>query len=293
MLADYLLVATNGLVWGMAVFLVASGLTLIFGILHVLNFSHGGFVMIGAYVTYTLMGLLAGSVGIAAFLALALVAAAAVGATGWVVDRVVFQRLKGVDDSYSLIATYAVLLLCEGFVKTAWGPNFTTVAPPEGLGGALIWGNFFLPSYAAFVIGAGAMVFILLDIWLHRTASGRIMKSVALDPWMASLLGINVRQIFTIAVVAGFMLAGLAGGLLAPNQSLSPTLGGNYIIQAFGVIIVGGVGNIRGAFLASILLGLVDAFGTTFVPEYPGIFFFIAVAVIILFRPQGLLSGIR
>lgn len=293
MLADFLLIAINGLVWAMAVFLVASGLTLIFGILHILNFSHGGFVMIGAYLAFTAMRLLTGSVGIAAFLGIAALCAVAVAGMGFIVDRVVFRRLKGVDDSYSLIATYAALLLSEGAVKSVWGPNFESVYPPEGLGGALFLGDLFLPSYALFVIGAGLVVFLVLDWWLHRTASGKIMKSVALDPWMASILGINVNAIFTTAVVAGFALAGLAGGLLAPNQSLSPMMGGSYIIQAFGVIIVGGIGNVRGAFLAAILLGLIDAFGTVFVPQFPGIFFFIAVAVIILFRPQGLLSGIR
>jgi len=120
-----------------------------------------------------------------------------------------------------------------------------------------------------------------------------VMQSVALDPWMANVLGINVNAMFTTAVVAGFALAGLAGGLLAPNQSLSPGLGGTYIIQAFGVIIVGGIGNVRGAFLAALLLGMIDAFGTVYVPEYPGIFFYIAVAGILMYRPQGLLSGIR
>lgn len=293
MLADLMLIAINGLVWAMAVFLVASGLTLVFGILHILNFSHGGFVMIGAYLAFTMMNLLTGTIGMAVFLAIAVVCAVAMGAMGYVVDRVVFKRLKGVDDSYSLIATYAVLLLSEGVVKTIWGPNFASVRPPAGFEGALFLGDLIIPSYPLFVIGAGIVVYLVLDHWLHRTSSGKVMKSVALDPWMASLLGINVTAIFTIAVIAGFALAGLAGALLAPNQSLSPMLGGTYIIQAFGVIIVGGIGNVSGAFLAAILLGLIDAFGTVFVPEFPGVFFFIAVAAIILFRPQGLLSGIR
>ncbi|PZW37829.1 amino acid/amide ABC transporter membrane protein 1 (HAAT family) [Humitalea rosea] len=293
MLSEVLPTALNGLVWAMSVFLVASGLTLIFGILHILNFSHGGFVMIGAYLAFTVTNRVPGTASVAAFLGIAVACAVAVGAMGLVVDRVVFRRLKGVDDSYSLVATYALLLLCEGAVKSGWGGNFLSMSPPEGLGGALFVGDLFVPSYALFVIAAGVAVYLALDLWLHRTASGRILKSVALDPWMASLLGINVTAIFTVAVVAGFALAGLAGGLLAPNQSLSPALGGTYIIQAFGVIIVGGIGNVRGAFLAAVLLGLVDAFGTVYVPEFPGIFFFVAVAVIILFRPQGLLSGIR
>lgn len=293
MVGDFLLVGLNGLTWAMAVFLVAAGLTLIFGILHILNFSHGGFVMIGAYLAYTLINQASGPAGIFVFLAVAVLCAAVVGVLGYVVDRTVFERLKKVDDSYSLIATYAVLILCEGGVKLIWGPDFIALPPPAGLDGALFLGDLFIPSYSLFVILAGIVVFLILDFWIHRTRSGKVMQSVALDPWMANVLGINVNAMFTTAVVAGFALAGLAGGLLAPNQSLSPGLGGTYIIQAFGVIIVGGIGNVRGAFLAALLLGMIDAFGTVYVPEYPGIFFYIAVAGILMYRPQGLLSGIR
>lgn len=110
---------------------------------------------------------------------------------------------------------------------------------------------------------------------------------------MAGVLGVNVPRIFTLTVCGGFLLAGLAGGLLLPNQSLSPSIGANFIIQAFGVIIVGGVGNIRGAFLASILLGLVDSYGTIYVPEWPGVFFYVAMASILLFRPYGLFGANR
>ena len=293
MLLDFVLIAMNGLTWAMAVFLVASGLTLIFGILHILNFAQGGFMMAGAYLAYEITNRIGTPVGVPGFLVIAAVCAAVAAVLGWAVDRLVFRRLKGVDDSYSLIATYALLLLCEGAVKRIWGPNFESVPPPQGLGGALFLGDLILPSYSLFVIAGGVAVFVVLEIWLQRTASGKVMKSVALDPWMAGLLGINVNRMFTVAVVAGFALAGLAGGLLAANQSISPSLGGIYIIQAFGVIIVGGIGNVRGAFLAAILLGLIDAFGTVFVPSFPGIFFYIAVVAIILFRPQGLLRGVH
>jgi branched-chain amino acid transport system permease protein len=279
--------------WAMAVFLVAAGLTLIFGILHILNFSHGGFVMIGAYLTYTLINQTSGPTGIFVFLAVAVLCAAVVGVLGYVIDRTVFERLKAVDDSYSLIATYAMLILCEGGVKLVWGPHFIALPPPAGLDGALLLGDLVIPSYSLFVILSGIVVFLVLDFWIHRTRSGKVMQSVALDPWMANVLGININAMFTTAVVAGFALAGLAGGLLAPNQSLSPGLGGTYIIQAFGVIIVGGIGNVRGAFIAALVLGMIDAFGTVYVPEYPGIFFYIAVAGILMYRPQGLLSGIR
>lgn len=280
----------NGLSWAMAVFLVAAGLTLVFGILKILNFSHGGFFMIGAYLAYSLFGLLE-QVSIVAFLLIGLVCGAAVGLAGWGIERIVFRRLAHVHHAYTLIGTYALLLLCEGFVKMVWGVDFLSISWPDALSGALIVGSVFMPYSSLFVIGAGVIVFLALDHVIHRTPVGKLTQSVSLDPWMASLLGVNVPFVFMVVTVAGFALAGLAGGLLAPNQSLDPSLASVFIIQAFGAIIVGGIGNIRGAFVAAILLGLVDSFGTVYMPEYPGIFFYVAMVLILLFRPTGLLGG--
>lgn len=290
MLSDFGLVAFNGLTWAMAVFLVAAGLTLIFGILHVLNFSHGGFFMIGAYVSYDLLSSLADDVSIIGYVGAALAGGAVIGMLGYLVDRLVLRRLKGVEEAYSLIATYALLLLCEGAVKTIWGVDFMSVPVPDALSGALFYQGIFMPTYSMFVIGCGVAVFVVLDVWIQRSRMGKLVRSVAADPWMCGLLGVNAAAMYTAVVVISFVLAGMVGGLLAANQSLSPGLGGDYIIQAFGVIIVGGIGNIRGAFLASILLGLIVSFGTVYVPEYPGIFFYVAIAAILMFRPEGLIK---
>lgn len=288
MLSNLSLVAFNGLTWGMAVFLVAAGLTLIFGILHVLNFSHGGFFMIGAYISYQVLSSMNGASSVIEYVGAAIIGGIVVGICGYFVDRLVLSRLKDVEEAYSLIATYALLILCEGAAKTIWGVNYKAVPPPESLAGALFYKGVFMPTYAIFVIGCGIAVFLILDLWIQRSRTGKLVRSVAADPWMCGLLGINARTIYTAVVVVSFVLAGIAGGLLAANQSLSPGLGGHYIIQAFGVIIVGGIGNIRGAFIASILLGMIVAFGTVYVPEFPGIFFYLAIAAIIMFRPEGL-----
>lgn len=285
-------IVLNGLSWGMTIFLTAAGLSLVFGILHILNFSHGGFLMVGAYLSYSI-GHLLQATSLWAFLALAVLCAVAVGALGAVVERLVFRRLRGVNDAYSLIATYALLLLCQGIVKLIWGIDFLSVPPPPALNGAVSMGGFIAPSFVLFVIGSGVVVFMLLEFVIHRTDVGKRIQAVAIDPWMANVVGINVNASLSWTVIIGFALAGLAGSLLSANQSLSPTMGSSLIIQAFGALIVGGLGNIRGAFIASLLLGLVTAAGDSVFPEVPGIFFFAALAAILLVRPQGLMKGLR
>lgn len=285
-------IVLNGLSWGMTIFLTAAGLSLVFGILHILNFSHGGFLMVGAYLSYSIGHLLQAN-SLWVFLALAVLCAVAVGALGAVVERLVFRRLRGVNDAYSLIATYALLLLCQGLVKLVWGIDFLSVPPPPALSGAVSMGGFIAPSFVLFVIGSGAVVFMLLEVVIHRTDVGKRIQAVAIDPWMANVVGINVNASLSWTVIIGFALAGLAGSLLSVNQSLSPTMGSSLIIQAFGALIVGGLGNIRGAFVASLLLGLVTALGDSVFPEVPGIFFFVALVAILLVRPQGLMKGLR
>jgi branched-chain amino acid transport system permease protein len=288
---DLSMTVFNGLSWGMATFLVAAGLTLIFGILHILNFAHGAFFMIGAYIAYSLMTQIGGSaISVPVYILLALVAGVAVAALGIIVDFLIFRRLRGVDDAYVLIATYALLLVCVGAVKLIWGLDFRSVMPPASLNSAIFLGDLIMPTYTMFVIAAGVVVFIALELFISRTRTGQLIRVVAMDGWMARVLGIDIKRVYLVTVAISFGLAGLAGGLLSANQSLSPELGGIFLLQAFGVVIVGGMGSIRGAFIASILLGLIESFGSTLVPEYPGIFYLIALAVILLIRPQGIMG---
>lgn len=147
-----------------------------------------------------------------------------------------------------------------------------------------------VPRFSLFIIAAGVVVFVALEVFLNRTGPGRLVKAIAVDPWMARLLGVKVRWVYTATVAIGFALAGLAGGLLLANQTLSPTLASAFVIQAFGVIIIGGMGSISGAFFGSILLGLIDAVGQWVLPGLPGLPFFVAMTLILLIRPQGLMG---
>lgn len=287
---DILLTIFNGLSWGMATFLVAAGLTLIFGILHILNFAHGGFFMIGAYLAYTIMGSIGAGLPVWLYVIVAMAAGALVALMGIAVDLLIFRRLRDVEDAYVLIATYALLLVCVGGVQLIWGLNFMSVMPPPALNSALFLGDIVMPTYTMFVIACGVVVFIGLELFMSMTRTGRLIRVVAMDAWMARLLGLNVKRIYLVTVAISFALAGLAGGLLSANQSLSPELGGVFLLQAFAVVVVGGMGSIRGAFLAAILLGLIESFGSVYFPQYPGIYYLIALALILLVRPQGLLG---
>ncbi len=282
----------NGLSEGMAIFLVAAGLTLIFGIMRILNFAHGGFFMIGAYVAATLIGGAAG-LTIAGWLGAAFGAGLVVAAIGLVVDRLVLQRLRQVHEAYMLIATFAVLLLCQGATKVIWGVQIRSIDPPDGLDGAVFWGNVVIPSLSLAIIAAGVLVYAAMDLAIRHTSTGRLLLAIAHDPWMAQNLGLNVPRIFMLVVAGAFFLAGFAGGILLPNQSLSPGLAGGVILPAFICIIIGGVGNIRGAFIGAALVGLVDAGGNTLIPNYPGLLIYFAMIVFLLFRPQGLFAGGR
>jgi branched-chain amino acid transport system permease protein len=276
----------NGLTTGLAVFLVAAGITLIFGILRILNFAHGSFFMIGAYIVFSFVG--TGTQSLAAFVGYSLVAGVVVGGLGYIVDLVVLRRLRHLDEATNLIATFALLMLCDGAVKLIWGLDPHTVSPPDALGSAVKLAGIYMPALSLFTIAFGVAVFLLLDLFITRMWLGKVIQSVAKDAWMANMLGINVPVIFTATVVAAFALAGFAGGLLVPNQSLSPALSQSYLLQAFIVVIIGGIGSVRGAFVASLLLGLIESLNVIVFPNQPGLAIYVAMVAFLLWRPRGL-----
>lgn len=292
-LTDWLFGTYNGIANGMAIFLVAAGLTWIFGILKILNMAHGHFFMIGVYIAFSIMGRAAGSMG--GYLLGALGAAFAVSLLGYLTDRILLQRLRKVDYHYVLIGTFALVMVIEGAVRLLWDGDVHTVDPPPLLQGPVQVGTLFIPKFTLFVVFAGLVLFLVLDHIIHRTRLGKLMQSVASDPWMSALMGINVPAILRWSVVASFALAGLAGGILAPLQTVDLTIGGSYLLQAFFAVIIGGLGNVRGAFLASLLLGLVQNLGNVALPDFPGFAIYVALAVFLVWWPNGMFppKGVR
>jgi len=280
MMSLYLYAIYNGLVLGLAIFLVSSGLTLAFGIMKIFNFAHGAFFMVGAYTAYALTGQEASSLFV--FLGAALVAALLIGFVGVIADFAVFRRLAGVPAEYTLMAAFGILLLSNGVSKIAFGQAVHTVYPPEALSAFLDVG-IPVSVYGLFIIGAGIVVFLALEVGLNRLWFGKLVLAVARDPWMANVAGLKL-----FSVVLAFALAGLAGGLLVANQALSLDLGHSYLLYAFCVVIVGGLGSIRGAFIASILFGLAESLNAVVLPSLPGIATYSLLIILVLIRPQGL-----
>ncbi len=277
--------AVNGVVLGMAIFLVASGLTLVFGILRIFNFAHGSFFMIGAYLAHAIMG--QEPSGLWFYLSASLAAALVIGAIGLVTDRIVLRRLAGVSNDYSLIATFAILLLTEGAAKLIFGQDIYTVYPPPALDRIADIG-IPVTYYSFFIIGCGVAVFALLELGLNYLWFGKLIQAVARDPWMADVIGLRIQRIKLISVGASFALVGLAGGLLVANQSLSLDLGHSYLLLAFNSVIVGGLGSVRGAFLAALIFGLFESFNSVLLPSMPGTVSYAVLIGVILLKPEGL-----
>jgi len=281
----YLYSIFNGIVLGMAIFLVSAGLTLAFGIMKIFNFAHGAFFMIGAYVAHAVTGQEASSLPL--FLGAALVAALVVGSIGMLADVAVFRRLGNVEHEYTLMAAFGIMLLCTGATRIVFGQSVHAIYPPAAIGGFLDFG-IPISIYGLFIIGSGILVFILLEIGLNRLWFGKLILAVARDPWMANVSGLRVPRLKLISVAISFALAGLAGGLLVANQSLSLDLGHSYLLLAFCAVIVGGLGSIRGAFIASIIFGLAESLNSVVLPTMPGIGSYALLILLVLIRPQGL-----
>ena len=288
MLAQLAFALINGLSAGMALFLVAAGLTLIFGIVRILNFAHGSFFMIGAYIAFSLLRRF--DLGLPGFIGAGLVAGFVVGLIGILIDKLILQRLRHLDEAYMLIATFGLLMVCQGAVQLIWGGDFHSITAPDALSGAVMIGPVAVPVYSLFLICVGACVFLALDVCIHRLWIGKVIQALAADRWMTGLLGVDAPLLFSGVVVTAFMLAGLAGGLMLPNQALSPDLGNAYTLQAFIAVVIGGPGNVRGAFLAALLLGLIESFSSILLPNAPGLAIFAAMIAALLWRPDGLLQ---
>lgn len=281
---QYLSIAANGLALGMALFLAAIGLTILFGILRILNFAHGSFIMVGAYLASTMLRGLGPTTPLQ-FLLVALAAGVLIGLAGLVLDMIVFRRLHGSDEAMALIATFAVMLVVNGGAKLIWGANYVSVDAPAAWARAIQLGPIMVPTFSAALFMIGLLIFVALEFFLHYSWTGKTMRAVAEDRWIMGILGHSPRRIELLAVFLSFFLAGLAGGLLVPNQVLTPHLGDQFIIQAFAVVIVGGLGSVRGSLIAALILGLAEAVGSLFIPSLS---LYICMILILVLRPQGL-----
>ncbi|MDB5904601.1 MAG: transporter permease [Betaproteobacteria bacterium] len=274
-----------GVSLAMYLWLISAGLTIIFGVLRIVNFAHGSLFMVGAYLAYTFYGQMGLPFGVAIVLSLL-----GTGLLGFLMERLFLRRLYAVDEAYQLLLTFGFILILDDAVKIIWGGVFKIPPMPEFLDGAWNVVGRPYPIYNVFVIAVGLVVAVALWVMLEKTWWGRIARATAADREMASAIGIDVRRVFSGVFVAGSMLAALGGAIGTPVRVAAPGIGSAMIIQAFIITVIGGLGNLKGAFVSSLIVGVLSAYGTLYFPVFELFFIFVIMAVVLLVRPQGLFA---
>jgi branched-chain amino acid transport system permease protein len=276
----------GGLTTAMFLFLIASGLSLVFGVMRVINFAHGSFYMIGAYLAWQMMQWLQPSAE--AFWPAALFAALGVGALGAVVERLFFRTLYGREELYQLLFTYGLVLILGDAAKFIWGTGQLSVSTPPILAGSVQIFGTTQPLYTLFVVAIGPAIAFGGWLVLNRSGVGRMVRAAQMDREMLDALGANVGTIYTGMFVFSAFLAGLSGALVTPIQSIVPGMDVLIIVQAFIVVVIGGMGSFWGTFWGSVIYGEVLSFGILIFPSFSLFSVFALMAVILIVRPWGL-----
>ncbi|HYN38406.1 MAG TPA: ABC transporter permease [Rhodospirillales bacterium] len=279
----------NGLASASSLFLVASGLSIIFGVTRVVNFAHGSFYMLGAYIAYTLAGRLMEALPGGFWLAL-LLAALAVAAIGALVEMTILRRIYRAPELFQLLATFGVVLIVQDLVLIVWGPQDLLGPRAPGLEGAVnILGSPF-PAYDLLLIALGPGVLLALTVLFRRTRWGILVRAATQDREMVEALGIRQDRLFTAVFILGAFLAGLGGAVQLPRASVNHVMDLEIIVETFVVVVVGGLGSVLGAYLAAVLLGVLNAFGIVVFPQISIVLAFLVMAVVLVVRPWGLLG---
>jgi len=290
----------NGLQFGLMLFLIAAGLTLVFGILDILNVAHGSLYMAGAYVAAQTMQM-TGSL----FLAV-LVAATVTGLVGLVLELVLIRKLVLRDHLAQVLGTFAIILIANDAVKMIWGPAPMMMNMPASLSGPVrLLPDLLYPAYRLLIIAVGLAVALGLYLFVTRTRAGVLVRAGASNRLMATLMGVRVPLLFMGVFVLGAVLAALAGALLGPVSAIQAGMGEQILILVLVCIVIGGIGSMRGAFVGALLVGFVDTAGRAFLPMLLKIFFspavassvgptlaaisiYVLMAIVLVFRPEGL-----
>jgi len=290
----------NGLQLGLLLFLVASGLTLVFGILDFVNLAHGSLYMLGAFICASLTFMVGN------FLLAVLIALPITGVVGYLVERFVARPLYTRDHLDHVLGTFGLILVLDTLAHLIWGPAGIAVPLPDWLEGQVgLFGDVVVPTYRLLIIAVGLTTAAGLFWLVNYTRLGMLIRAGASNRTMVSALGIDIQMLFALVFALGAMLAGLAGMLISPITEASISMGNNIIITAFVVIIVGGIGSMKGAFFAALLIGLIDTLGRSFLDDFFKLFMssdaaensapaisamliYIIMAIILSFRPQGL-----
>ncbi len=276
----------GGLTTAMFLFLIASGLSLVFGVLRVLNFAHGSFYMLGAYLAWQGVQWLTPLLG--NFWLAALLAAVGIAVLGGVIERVLLRHMYGKEELYQLLLTYALVLILGDSAKAIWGTQQLSVSRPPVLDGGIEMFGTVLPVYNLFIMLAGGLIAVAGSLILARSSAGRMVRAAALDREMLGALGANVGVLYTGIFMVSSFLAGLSGALVTPIESIVPGMDVEVIVEAFIVVVIGGLGSFWGTFWGSLIYGQVLSFGILILPSFSLFSVFALMAVILIVRPWGL-----
>jgi branched-chain amino acid transport system permease protein len=294
----------NGLQLGVLLFLLAAGLTLVFGIMDFINLAHGAFYMLGAFICATL------ALWLDSFLLAVLLAVPITFGIGIVVELGIARQLYQADHLEQILATFGLILIADTLVQMIWGPGGLTFALPEILNGQVrLFRDVDFPVYRILIISVGLLVALALYLVVSHTRIGMLIRAGASNRRMVEALGVDIRMLFTLVFAAGAAMAGLAGLMIAPITEASIGMGNEILIVAFVVIVIGGIGSVQGAFFGAMLVGLIDTLGRSFLDDFLRLFLshqaaetsapaisamliYILMAVILTLRPQGLF-GVR
>jgi len=276
---------STGLITGSLLFLVAAGLTLIFGVLGVVNFAHGSLYMLGAYIALSayrvsdsfIIAVMIGGAGVALF--------------SLFFERFFMRRVYGADVLMQLLVCYAFILILDDAVKIIWGAEFLSMGMPEFFQAPpIILAGGIIPVFYAYLIGFAAAIALGLWLLLAKTRIGKVVRAAAHNPSMTSALGLNTGMIYAGVFAFGGMLAGIAGALAAPVRSMSPGMGFSILIESFIVTVIGGMGSVAGALIGAILIGLIRSFGSIGFPLFIEGIMFITMALILVLKPSGIMG---
>ena len=270
----------NGLVYGALLIVMCSGLALIYGLRRVVNFAHGALYMLGAYLGFT--------IATQSNFWVALVAVPAIMAVvGVLLDRYGFRLLQDRDPLSVVLVTFGLLLIIEDFVQTVWGKGNLSVEVPELLNTSVELFGTSLPAYRLGVIAVGAGVALGLSLWLRYSKVGLFVRASSTDPTTTAMQGVNTDALSAGVVGLGTALAGLAGVVAAPFLALSPSMSSDVLIDSFVVVVIGGLGSLSGAFIAAMVLGLIQSLGAVYLPNLSAVLPFALMVAILLWKPAG------
>ena len=277
----------NGLSQGMVLFIVASGLTLVFGVLRVINFAHGSLYMIGAFLAYAVSTIVTQG-SLFSFLMLLILVPPAVAFLGFILEVTLFRRIYRAEHLLQLLLTFALVLILDELCRVIWGGDIRNVPRPEILAGSIEFFGLFLPTYNVFILVMGPLIALGMWLLLYRSRAGNLIRAAVSHPEMLGALGVNVSRVMTGTFMLGCWLAGRGGVFMSALANIDLGIGMEKIIECFAVVVIGGLGSVGGALLGSLIIGIGISFIQLPFSRFAIVFPYLVMALILILRPWGL-----